>query len=86
MEEKPLVAKVLPVAGESFQLEGHEAFLILPAAKVDGLVPWIWYAPTLPGLPGVEEKWMFEKFTAAGKSTSQPRRSSTLTAAMPIRG
>ena len=59
-------SKVLPVTGESFQLEGHEAFLILPSAKVEGPVPWIWYAPTLPGLPGMEEKWMFEKFTAAG--------------------
>ena len=59
-------SKVLPVTGESFQLEGHEAFLILPSAKVEGPVPWVWYAPTLPGLPGMEEKWMFEKFTAAG--------------------
>jgi pimeloyl-ACP methyl ester carboxylesterase len=28
--------------------------------------PWIWYAPTLPGLPDVHEKWMHEKFIAAG--------------------
>jgi hypothetical protein len=26
----------------------------------------VWYAPTLPNLPGPEERWMFEKFRAAG--------------------
>jgi Tol biopolymer transport system component len=29
---------------------------------------WVWYAPTLPGLPGREESWMFERFQAAGIS------------------
>ena len=29
-------------------------------------MPWVWYAPTLPGLPGPEEKWMFQKFLDAG--------------------
>jgi pimeloyl-ACP methyl ester carboxylesterase len=29
-------------------------------------VPWVLYAPTLPGLPGSEERWMFEQFTKAG--------------------
>ncbi|MFA6472696.1 MAG: alpha/beta hydrolase, partial [Candidatus Latescibacterota bacterium] len=28
--------------------------------------PWVWYAPTLPGLPGTEEKWMFRKFIDDG--------------------
>src|SRR5262249_30272660 len=28
--------------------------------------PWIWYAPTLPGLPDQHEKWMHENFLAAG--------------------
>ncbi len=62
--DKP--AKTLPVPGESFHLDGHEAFLILPPGKLKGPTPWVWYAPTLPGLPGSEEKWMFDKFTAAG--------------------
>jgi pimeloyl-ACP methyl ester carboxylesterase len=29
-------------------------------------MPWVWYAPTLPGLPGPEETWMFRKFLDAG--------------------
>ena len=28
--------------------------------------PWVWYAPTLPGLPGREEQWMFDRFLSAG--------------------
>ena len=46
-------------------MEGDTAFLILPAQPSDKL-PWIWYAPTLPGLPGVEEVWMFDRFLQAG--------------------
>jgi len=46
-------------------VEGDTAFLILPAQSNDKL-PWIWYAPTLPGLPGAEEVWMFDKFLQAG--------------------
>jgi pimeloyl-ACP methyl ester carboxylesterase len=64
-EEKP--AKALPLPGESWSLEGHEAFVILPAkSDKQGSTPWVWYAPTLPGLPGGAEKWMFERFAAAG--------------------
>ena len=29
-------------------------------------MPWVWYAPTLRGLPGGAEKWMFERFLKAG--------------------
>jgi len=29
-------------------------------------MPWVWYAPTLPGLPSPEERWMFERFLTAG--------------------
>jgi hypothetical protein len=57
--------KKLPIKGESFQLNGHDAFVILPE-KVDGETPWIWYAPTLRGLPSKEEVWMFERFLAKG--------------------
>jgi len=46
-------------------MEGDTAFLILPAQPSDKL-PWIWYAPTLPGLPGAEEVWMFDRFLQAG--------------------
>lgn len=57
--------KKLPLPGESFKLNGHDAFIILPE-KVDGETPWIWYAPTLPGLPSKAEVWMFERFLAKG--------------------
>jgi hypothetical protein len=53
--------------GEVFEVEGHTAFLISPKPerRVAGM-PWVWYAPTLPGLPGAEETWMFHKFLDAG--------------------
>lgn len=61
------VEKKLPLDGEAFLVEGHTAFLILPKERAQGVpTPWVWYAPTLPGLPGTEERWMFEKFLAAG--------------------
>jgi pimeloyl-ACP methyl ester carboxylesterase len=59
--------KELPMAGEVFRVGGRAAFLISPAqATTGGPTPWVWYAPTLPGLPGPEERWMFERFLAAG--------------------
>lgn len=62
-----LPPKVLPLPGESFEVAGRAAFVILPSTKpTNGTIPWVWYAPTLPGLPGTEEKWMFERFTSAG--------------------
>jgi len=70
----PLVAaaadppkKALPLDGEVFEVSGRTAFLI--PAKADPQAPakpWVWYAPTLPNLPGAEERWMFERFGAAG--------------------
>jgi len=63
--EKP--TKELPLPGEVFSVKGCTAFLILPGQVAAGRkTPWVWYAPTLPGLPGLEEKWMFEKFLNAG--------------------
>ena len=63
--EKPV--KPLPMPGEVFSVEGRTAFLIFPENRDTAQpTPWVWYAPTLPRLPGGEEKWMFEKFTAAG--------------------
>jgi len=59
--------KSLPLPGEVFRVQGQTAFIIYPESKpTTGLIPWVWYAPTLPNLPGEAEKWMFERFTQAG--------------------
>lgn len=60
--------KQLPFPGELFAIEGHTAFLIQPGTKPtdENSMPWVWYAPTLRGLPGEAEKWMFERFLKAG--------------------
>ena len=60
-------SKELPMAGEVFSVKGCTAFLILPGQAAAGnATPWVWYAPTLPSLPGTEETWMFQKFINAG--------------------
>lgn len=57
----------LPLDGEVFELSGRTAFLIPATADPYAAAkPWVWYAPTLPNLPGPEERWMFERFRAAG--------------------
>lgn len=66
MPAQDAVKKGLTLPGESWMLEGHEAFVIPPTKKLEGATPWVWYGPTLGGLPGGAEKWMFERFTAAG--------------------
>lgn len=59
--------KTLPLPGEVFQLAGRQAFVIAPEGRPQGrATPWVWYAPTLPNLPGPEERWMFERFLKAG--------------------
>jgi len=59
--------KKLPIPGDVFTVKGRTAFLIRPAVLESSTdVPWVWYAPTLPGLPGDEEIWMFQKFLDAG--------------------
>jgi photosystem II stability/assembly factor-like uncharacterized protein/pimeloyl-ACP methyl ester carboxylesterase len=59
--------KVLPLDGEVFEVSGRTAFLIPAEADPHAAAkPWVWYAPTLPNLPGPEERWMFERFRAAG--------------------
>ncbi len=60
-------AKKLPMPGEVFEVGRHTAFLILPEPdrRAAG-TPWVWYAPTLPGLPATEETWMFRRFLDAG--------------------
>lgn len=63
--KKPL--KVLPTPGEVFQVAERTAFLIpSPLAPTGKPKPWVWYAPALPNLPGMEEKWMFDQFVASG--------------------
>jgi pimeloyl-ACP methyl ester carboxylesterase len=59
--------KDLPLPGEVFLVAGHTAFLIPAKGDLAGKPKgWIWYAPTLPNLPGQEEQWMFERFRDAG--------------------
>ncbi|MFT5126734.1 MAG: hypothetical protein ACI8W8_000329 [Rhodothermales bacterium] len=58
-------AKSLPLPGESFKLDGHDAFIILPP-NLEADTPWVWYAPTLNGLPAKSEVWMFTQFLAKG--------------------
>ncbi len=61
------VQKQLPLPGEAFSVQGQPAFVILPPSQTSKEpIPWVWYAPTLPGLPGDAEIWMFERFTQAG--------------------
>jgi pimeloyl-ACP methyl ester carboxylesterase len=61
--------KDLPIAGESFVIHGRIAFLIpSKRAGASESKPWVWYAPTLPGLPDKSENWMFERFIDAGIS------------------
>ena len=57
----------LALSGENFKVEGRPAFVFLPAeSKRMNPQPWIFYAPTLPGLPDEAERWMHEQFLAAG--------------------
>ncbi|MFO0808589.1 MAG: sialate O-acetylesterase [Gemmataceae bacterium] len=59
--------KTLPLDGAVFDVSGRTAFLIPATADPNvATKPWVWYAPTLPNLPGPEERWMFERFRAAG--------------------
>ncbi len=60
--------KILPIPGETFLVEGRTAFVIPAQSKVPsaGRTPWVWYAPTLRGLPDKEEQWLFTRLTEAG--------------------
>lgn len=59
--------KQLPLPGETFTVDGHQAFVIVPDKPADpAAIPWVWYAPTLPGLPAKSEVWMFEQFLESG--------------------
>ena len=57
----------LRLRGESLVVGGHPAFILLPEdANRSKPQPWIMYAPALPGYPDEHERWMHEKFLAAG--------------------
>ena len=59
--------KPLPLPGESFGINGNDAFVMLPKGRRNkNDIPWVWYAPTLNGLPAKAEQWMFERFLAVG--------------------
>lgn len=58
-------SKKLPLPGESFRMNGKDAFVIVPE-KANENTPWVWYAPTLRGLPAKSEVWMFRRFLAQG--------------------
>lgn len=51
----------------STRIAGHDAFIITPRA-VSGASdrPWVWYMPTLPGLPSEEEGSLFKALSDAG--------------------
>lgn len=52
---------------QTFKVEGHTAFVIMPRQAVQKKpLPWVWYAPTLARYPETRENWMFEKFLSAG--------------------
>jgi pimeloyl-ACP methyl ester carboxylesterase len=57
----------LRLRGESLVVGGRPAFILLPEeANRSKPQPWVMYAPTLPGYPDEHERWMHEKFLAAG--------------------
>ena len=63
----PPPTKELPLPGEVMRVADHTAFVIAAQTNAGAKArPWVWYAPTLPGLPGGEERWMVEQFTKAG--------------------
>lgn len=62
-----LSIKKLILPGEAFRIEDRPAFILWPAKDLRrSPQPWIMYGPTLPGYPDSHEKWMHERFLAAG--------------------
>jgi Prolyl oligopeptidase family len=63
----PPPARQFHVPAEAFMVDGHPAFMMLPAENLRAKPqPWIWYFITLPVYPDEHEKWMDEQFLAAG--------------------
>jgi pimeloyl-ACP methyl ester carboxylesterase len=60
-------AAALPWPVERFTVAEKPAFLVAAArSPADAARPWVWYAPTLPDLPGRAEEWLFERLRGAG--------------------
>jgi hypothetical protein len=52
---------------ENLKVAGRPAFVFLPPANLrTNPQPWVLYAPTLPPYPDEAERWMHERFLAAG--------------------
>ena len=62
---EPVKQLILP--GEAFRVEGRPAFILWrDEEQRTKPQPWIFYAPTLAGYPDEHEKWMHQRFLAAG--------------------
>ena len=62
-------AKLHSMERETLTVAEHQAFILEPppAARVEGPMPWVWYAPTLGKRhPNRDEQWMFDRLHAAG--------------------
>jgi predicted esterase len=67
--EEPAVSPVkkLILPGESFLVADRPSFILVPPeGRRQKPQPWVFYAPTLAGLPDEHEKWMHEQFLEAG--------------------
>ncbi|MEO1524978.1 MAG: sulfatase-like hydrolase/transferase [Planctomycetota bacterium] len=66
-EARPKRRQVL-INAENMRIADRHAFLMKPdqAAETENGKPWIFYGPTLPGVPDRHESWMHERFLAAG--------------------
>ena len=50
-----------------FTIGEMSAFVILPTKPaVDGMKPWLWYAPTFVNLPDASHEWMFKQLLDRG--------------------
>lgn len=56
------------INGKTFRLNNKHAFLMEPKSTADSPLgkPWVFYAPTLRGIPDKAESWMHRKFLTAG--------------------
>lgn len=61
-------AAALPWPVERFTVADKPAFLVSSPSADRSSRPWVWYAPTLPDLPGRAEEWLFSRLRAAGVS------------------
>ena len=54
--------------GQTFLLNGRHSFLMSPEKPFEGSggKPWIFYGPTLAGVPDKAESWMHQQFLDAG--------------------